>query len=146
MEYKDMVNLFVPILFNGVILFLFQKIMNAKFEKNSFKNQIKNKIYDEYFEIIKELYDYVYVTMETEYFLEPLSKESGVYNECDLEEYMRNVTLLCKKLHVHYNTYKAILDAERNLSEQHNKLMRILETYEKSDDFYKIYNEICPII
>lgn len=146
MEYKDIINLFVPILFNGVILFMFQKVMNVKFEESNLKNQMKKKIYDEYFEIIKALYDYVYVTMETEYFLEPISKEAGIYEEDELQEHMRSVTLLCKKMHVHFNTYKKILGVEKELSEQHKKLMEILETYEKSDDFYEIYNEICPIV
>jgi len=74
-----------------------------------------------------------------------LDDSASRYQAC-IKVGMRNVTLLCKKMHVHFNTYKKFLGVEKELAEQHKKLMEILETYEKSDDFYEIYNEICPIV
>ena len=145
MSSSDLINIFIPILFNGIILFIFQKVMENKFNKMAYTSQLKKNIYQEYFKKLHAIYSYMYIDMETEYFLEPLSKESGVYDDSELQEHMQHVTLLCKELNVHYQTFKYLLDKKKKMRDLHNELMDLFESYDSAEDFIDIYNNIRPI-
>lgn len=55
MEQKDWLLLFVPIFFNGFFIFIFQKIIILKIEKINHRNTIKNDVYKNFWNQLKQL-------------------------------------------------------------------------------------------
>lgn len=56
MELKDWVTLFVPILFNGIILFGFQQVFLCRNKKTEQLNTYKRDVYMQFIELLQEFY------------------------------------------------------------------------------------------
>lgn len=55
MENKDWILLFIPILFNGIFIFSFQKAINGKIEKTKKRNNLRDEVIFHFWQKFKEL-------------------------------------------------------------------------------------------
>lgn len=154
MEYKEIICLLVPIIFNGIILFVFQKHVDRKFQQNEELDKMYTRIFKGYFKKIRKVYHYIYVKMEAEFFWEQDYEGVESYDREGLKEHLKKLTARCKELNAYYKTYEKILDKDKKSGSKYKELMKELEHLlsieetenPESRDIAELYNKISDCV
>lgn len=83
MTGKDYILLFIPILFNGVLIFIFQNIIKNKIERSNKRNTLRDEILLKFFKELQDL-NILFITVNVEAQNNPESIPIGLKKIADL--------------------------------------------------------------
>lgn len=110
METKDWIIMFVPIVVNGVGLFVFQQLIMHKFKQIEKKTNYRQEILKEFLHLLKEFYETFRVIRNT--------GESTSQKKMDFATSWNLATEHIQKVLIYYDSHKATLNS---LEKTHNK-------------------------
>lgn len=112
MEFKDWMVLFIPIVFNGLFLFIFQQIILSNQRRATRKNDYQHDVMKQFLEMLQKFYTLFRIIPSVD------PKRSG--KVVDFSEVWNPTTSLMQDLKVFYDTHPV---TTRNVSEQFEKCM-----------------------
>ncbi len=102
MESKDWIFLLVPIIANGILLFVFQKIISAKFDRSAKKSELN-------LNVLAVFRDYIVAAITAMNNMQVALNQGGDASE-EMNIYVDKVGKVCEC----YSTYKVILSSYKN--------------------------------
>ena len=121
MEWKDWILLVVPIVMNGIILYIFQVLINKKIERKNKRNEVRDEIYLTFIKIIRDLNSCF------------IFSDSEVRNETDIK---RKIEEIAKKV---IAVYKYCNDNDYDLKIFLNDTNQLYQAYESFQATIKKY-------
>ncbi|MBE6816018.1 MAG: hypothetical protein E7522_11300 [Ruminococcaceae bacterium] len=100
METKDWIIMLVPILINGVFLFVFQQVMTQKIKKTEKKTDYRQGVLTEFLSLMQSVYDNI---KNIAWALKP--------NSDDFAEHWNSFVLQIQNINSFYNTHKPTLSS-----------------------------------
>lgn len=104
METKDWITMLVPIIFNGIFLVIFEKILEVKANKKVAKESKKQLVKAEYFRLLIE---------SKQKFIDMTLSMNGIAKEKEVKDAMNNFCESLNLLHKYTTCYEPILIREK---------------------------------
>lgn len=102
MELKDWIIMLVPIILNGVCLFIFQLLFKRKFEKMEKKTEYRHVILKEFLEILKNFYEKFWTIRNAD--------QDISCGGADFSDSWNTATNQIQNILMYYDTHKAALN------------------------------------
>lgn len=122
MELKDWILLFIPILFNGILIWIFQFMLKSFFEHKEFYKKLREQIFNVYIEKLSECIE--------------LNRKVtfSVVNSSDNNDLEQNIYKLrdnIRNLLFYYEMYTVILSTNDKVANEYSKIkIRYMEWIE----------------
>lgn len=101
MEFKDWIIMLVPILLNGICLFIFQQIIQHKFSKMEKKTEYRQVVLREFLQMLKAFYEKFWTIRN--------SNQKEMYGDFDFSNSWNAATGQIQDVIMYYDTHKAAL-------------------------------------
>lgn len=118
MELKDWLLLFIPIIFNGFLVWIFQYIIKKRIEQQTTFKALREEIFKTYIEKITQ-------SISACHNLYSAQAETTVDNNETLKNLylaLQNLRTHIAELYSYFNIYKVILSTNEDVSSKHNVL------------------------
>lgn len=151
METKDWILLFVPIVANGIILYLIQLYFQSKIKKNEHKTEIKQKINSELFHLLLDSknnfralsYSSIDHPQDDKLFSDNLQKFNLSIRK--ILDYYHDYTFYLEKYSSNMKELEIIFDEYVNYGRSHQLLNDTIRK-QLGDYFNKLFNLLCKLL
>jgi len=82
MELKDYLTLFIPIIVNGIFIFIAQKMISIKLEKKNREQELSNSVVETLYKKVQDVY-YEYLVMRNHYLNESIISDYSKIENLD---------------------------------------------------------------
>lgn len=115
MELKDWLLLFIPIIFNGFLIWIFQYIIEKRIEQQITFRTLRQEIFKTYLEKITQSISACHNLYSAQ------SEATDDNNESlnDLEVALQNLRIHIRELYFYFDTYKIVLSSNENVKSKH---------------------------
>lgn len=125
MELKDWLLLFIPIIFDGFLIWIFQYIVGKRIEQKITFRTLREEIFKTYIEKITQSISACHNLYSTQ-------AEATVDNNESLNNLniaLQNLKTCIRELYYYFDTYKIVLSTNENVSSKHNVLKNRFEEW-----------------
>ncbi len=125
MELKDWLLLFIPILFDGFLIWIFQYIIEKKIEQHTTFRSLREEIFKTYLEKITQSISACHNLYSVQ--AEATVNNNELLNNLDIA--LQNLKAQVRELYYYFDTYKIVLSTNKNVLSKHTVLKNRFEEW-----------------
>lgn len=125
MDLKDWLLLFIPIIFDGFLIWVFQYLIKKRIEQKTTFRTLREEIFKTYLDKITQ-------SISACHSLYAAQADASVDNDDslnNLDNALKNLKLHIRELYYYFNTYKVILSTNESVTSKHTVLKNRFEEW-----------------